>query len=126
MIGAALLCIVFRVNLPVALVTTLYTNPVTIVPLYLLAYAIGSVVTGESGNSVNVPDFSWDPTRIGETFRTFIDWVVSLGDTLIIGLLSMCALFSFAGYFGARALWRFYVVREWRRRARRRAEAAAR
>ena len=35
-------CVVLRVNLPLSLVTTLYTNPLTIVPLYLLAYEIGS------------------------------------------------------------------------------------
>jgi len=35
MISAALLAVLLRVNLPVALITTLYTNPFTIVPLYL-------------------------------------------------------------------------------------------
>ena len=35
MLGAAIVCVFLRVNLPLALVTTLYTNPLTIVPLYL-------------------------------------------------------------------------------------------
>ena len=30
-----------RVNLPIALLMTLYTNPLTIVPLYFAAYKIG-------------------------------------------------------------------------------------
>ena len=42
--GAALLCVLFRVNLPLALITTLYSNPLTIVPLYLAAFAIGMLV----------------------------------------------------------------------------------
>src|ERR1019366_3025249 len=44
MIGAALLAVSFRVNLPVALIATLYTNPFTIVPLYVLAYELGAWV----------------------------------------------------------------------------------
>ncbi len=49
MLGAGIVCVVLRVNLPVSLVTTLYTNPLTIVPLYLLGYEIGSFVMGASG-----------------------------------------------------------------------------
>ena len=47
MLGAALMAIPCRVNLPVALITTLYTNPFTIVPLYLIAYWIGSQHRGQ-------------------------------------------------------------------------------
>src|SRR3989441_8913588 len=43
---AALLAVAFRVNLPVAVVVTLYTNPLTIVPLYLLAYEYGKLLVG--------------------------------------------------------------------------------
>src|SRR5258707_12153234 len=43
---AALLAVAFRVNLPVAMVVTLYTNPFTIVPLYVLAYGIGALIFG--------------------------------------------------------------------------------
>ena len=39
MLVALLLSILLRRNLPVALLVTFYTNPFTIVPLYLLAYA---------------------------------------------------------------------------------------
>ena len=38
MLTALILAIPLRRNLPVALLMTLYTNPFTIVPLYLLAY----------------------------------------------------------------------------------------
>jgi len=43
MLTAAILCVVLKVNLPVALFTTLYTNPFTIGPLYLVAYQIGAL-----------------------------------------------------------------------------------
>src|SRR4030095_5966547 len=38
MFVSAIVCVFLRVTLPLALVTTFYTNPFTIVPLYLLAY----------------------------------------------------------------------------------------
>ena len=40
----ALLAVLLRVNLPVAAATTFYTNPFTIVPLYIVAYRLGSFV----------------------------------------------------------------------------------
>ena len=39
--AAALLAIGFRVNLPIAVIVTLYSNPFTIVPLYLVAFKLG-------------------------------------------------------------------------------------
>ena len=49
MLAAALLCILTKVNLPVALVTTFYTNPFTIGPLYFAAYQIGRLLIGGDG-----------------------------------------------------------------------------
>ena len=120
-ISAVILAMVFRANLPVAIVTTFYTNPFTIVPLYLLAYTLGGLVTGESVQQVHVPDFHGTLSRLGETAREFIAWLVSLGDTLAIGLVMEGTLFATLGYLAVRALWRWNVVREWRNRQRRRA-----
>ncbi|MGA0033607.1 MAG: DUF2062 domain-containing protein, partial [Burkholderiales bacterium] len=44
-ISGVILAILFRVNLPVAALVTLYTNPLTIVPLYYVAYRYGALVT---------------------------------------------------------------------------------
>jgi len=53
MISAALLAVLLRVNLPVAAFTTLYTNPFTIVPLYMAAYELGAWFSGaRSGKAV--------------------------------------------------------------------------
>ena len=54
MMGAAICCVLFRVNLPLALITTLYSNPLTIVPLYVLAFGIGSLILGNG-------DFDFTP-----------------------------------------------------------------
>lgn len=119
MIGAALLAVLFRVNLPVAAVTTLYTNPFTIVPLYALAYELGAFVTrhnnGQSPAHLSLPEMTWVnwPT-------VMLDWIVSLGKPLAAGLPLLALSFAIAGYFGVRMLWRAMVIWEWRKRASRR------
>lgn len=124
MLTAAALSIGFRVNLPIALVTTLYTNPFTIVPLYLTAYTLGGLVTGESVRDVDVPHIDWDLTNPGAAFREGFDWLMSLGSTLAIGLAMQSALLAVLGYFGVRILWRWIVIREWRKRRARRTAAS--
>jgi uncharacterized protein len=120
MISAAILCALLRVNLPVALITTFYTNPFTIVPLYLLAYMMGGLVTGESVGDVTVPNFDWNPIHLDDTLSQMANWAMSLGHTLAIGLLMQVVLFSVSGYFVVRIGWRAFVIYEWRRRQERR------
>src|SRR5215211_1806696 len=40
-LAAGLLAVAFKVNLPIAIVVTLYSNPFTIVPLYYAAFKLG-------------------------------------------------------------------------------------
>lgn len=120
MVGGALLAVLFRVNLPVALITTFYTNPFTIVPLYLLAYKMGALVTGLNNNTLSpttiaLPEFSWD-----NWFSTMLEWVLSLGKPLAVGLPLLAITLAIAGYFAVRLLWYVMVVWEWRKRAARR------
>ncbi len=119
MIGAALLSVLFRVNLPVAMFTTLYTNPFTIVPLYVLAYELGAFVTGQhNGLSTayfELPEMNWDNWH-----TVLLDWVISLGKPFAVGLPLLAIILAIAGYFVVRVLWYAVVVWEWRRRAVRR------
>src|SRR3954465_9027189 len=43
-LAASLLAVAFRVNLPIAVVVTLYSNPFTILPLYYIAFKLGELV----------------------------------------------------------------------------------
>ena len=118
-IGGALLAVLFRVNLPVALIATFYSNPFTIVPLYMLAYKFGSVVTGYNNNlsstQVVPPEFSWD-----NWFGPMLEWILSLGKPLAVGLPLLALTLAVVGYFAVRLVWYMMVVWEWRRRAERR------
>ncbi|OHC72897.1 MAG: hypothetical protein A3H93_07260 [Rhodocyclales bacterium RIFCSPLOWO2_02_FULL_63_24] len=113
MLGAALCALVFRVNLPLALLTTLYTNPFTIVPLYVVAFTLGQwVLVGDGRRFVAPPELGGGG---------LIDWMIGLGAPLALGLLLLAAGLAVSGYFLVRLAWRIYLVRAWHRRRRRRA-----
>lgn len=116
MLTAAIACVIFRVNLPLALITTLYSNPLTIVPLYFLAYVMGALATGaDIGGFVHPPEF--DGTEIRAWFGELGGWIVGLGKPLVVGLLLLATALALAGYFVVRAAWRVHLIRAWERRS---------
>ena len=118
MIGAALLAVLLRVNLPVAMFTTLYTNPFTIVPLYFVAYRLGALVTGQSqavtAAHFAVPEMGWD-----NWLTVMMDWVFSLGKPFAIGLPLLAVILAVLGYVLVRMGWRVWVMWHWRKRGKR-------
>ncbi len=70
-VSAAIAAILLRVNLPVAVFTTFYTNPFTFVPLYLLGYKIGALVTGGNTHGRKLSEFDWHQHPWQETLPEF-------------------------------------------------------
>jgi uncharacterized protein (DUF2062 family) len=124
--AAALLAIAFRVNLPIAVIVTLYSNPFTIVPLYYLAFKLGQVVLMDRGGALPPLAFSLEGKGFSDWLPTALDWLTSLGKPLLVGLPLLAILLSIVSYFGVRWAWRCYVILAWRRRRRVRAERSAR
>jgi uncharacterized protein (DUF2062 family) len=117
--AAALLAIVFRVNLPVAAIVTLYNNPFTGVPLYILAYNIGRlIVPGDATPLGPAPEFDWP--HLGPWLNASFDWMLSLGKPLAAGLPALALTLAAAGYAAVQIGWRAYVIAAWRRRKTRR------
>jgi uncharacterized protein (DUF2062 family) len=115
MLTAALLAVPLRVNLPVALATTLYTNPFTIGPLYVLAYLIGRLIMGGGGAPLAPPpEIQW--SQIGASLDAFLHWTLSMGTPLAVGLLALALGLAALGYACVQIGWRAYVIRAWRRR----------
>ena len=111
MLGALLMAIPLRKNIPVALVVTLYTNPFTIVPIYVVAYEYGRLLLpGERAALMPPFEMTWG-------------WMLSLGKPLAVGLPALACTLSLLGYVAVRLAWRAFVVAQWRARARRRGQA---
>jgi uncharacterized protein (DUF2062 family) len=115
MISAGIVCVLLRVNLPLALFTTLYTNPFTIIPLYVLAYGMGNALLGHSGAAFIAPPDLGNQDLLTWT-RQLIDWMITLGEPLALGLLALATSLALAGYILVRIIWRWYLVRRWRQR----------
>ncbi len=114
MIGAAILALIFRFNLPLALFTTLYTNPFTIVPLYLVAYQIGRVATGEGAGFVEPPEFALGAPLA--SLEAMLNWMLGLGKPLGVGLILLALGLAAIGYVATHLAWRYHLVCAWRRR----------
>lgn len=112
MLSALLVAIPCRSNIPLAMMVTWYTNPFTIVPLYLGAYEVGRLVLGmdRARGGTEIPNWDW-------TLAAMWEWLLSLGKPLAVGVVALALTLAVAGYFCTRLAWRLYVVSAWRRRA---------
>lgn len=115
MLTAALLAVPLRVNLPVALATTLYTNPITIGPLYVLAYLIGRLIIGGDAAPLSTPpEMDW--SHLEASLDAFLHWALSMGTPLAVGLPALALILAALGYACVQVGWRAYVIRAWRKR----------
>lgn len=115
MITASLCAILFRVNLPVAVFTTLYTNPFTMLPLYALAWKIGAWVSGVSNGvthqPLTMPELHWN-----DWTTVLLDWFIALGKPILIGVPLLGIVLSIVGYLVVRVAWRVSVIYKWKNR----------
>jgi uncharacterized protein (DUF2062 family) len=118
--AALLLAIALKKNIPVAMVVTWYTNPLTIVPLYVLAYEYGRLLTGELRHGAATPGLDLDGSDWMGSFWSLYDWMLAAGKPLAIGLVALAFTLAIVGYFLTRFGWRLYVILAWRARKRRR------
>lgn len=132
MLGAAIASFLFHWNLPVAVFTTLYTNPITFFPLYILALKIGIVVLNAvlpqgldaSGHATGAafpppPDFSF--TQPIASFMELGQWALGMGWPLVVGVFLLALMLAMAGYVITRVGWNIWVRYEWTQRKKRRA-----
>ena len=111
------LSIIFRVNLPVAALMTLYTNPLTIVPLYYLAYRYGALVTMSNAENHAPAAFSTEGLPWNQWLPDLLDWMVAMGKPLAVGLPLLAITLAALGYLLVDNAWKIYVRLSWQRRA---------
>jgi uncharacterized protein (DUF2062 family) len=119
--AGVLLAIAGRVNLPIAVLVTLYSNPFTIVPLYFTAFKLGQFVLLQSGDSLPPLAFGLEDKGIGEWLPAALNWLAGVGKPLAVGLPLLALSLAVTGYFLVDWSWRLYVRCAWARRRARRA-----
>ncbi len=107
--GSLIWVLVAKVNLPVAFAVTLYTNPLTIVPLYLIAVAYGQFLLGEIGEANMQPLAAMELVCLGDSTHAMLDWMLSMGPSLAVGLPALMVTLSVLGYFSVRLAWNIGV-----------------
>ena len=118
MFGAALFSFLFHWNLPVAVLMTFYTNPITFIPLYVLALQLGIgllnlvLPSQESQGSATEsfpppPDFDFSQP-IG-SFTQLGEWALGMGWPLVVGVFTLAFSLGVTGYLVTRLGWNLWV-----------------
>jgi hypothetical protein len=114
-IGAALLSLPFRGNIPVAAAMTFLSNPFTTPFILAASYMVGTSVgvggqSGVPGREASVGDwFAW----------LFSDAALAT----VTGLLIIATVSAIVGYFASILIWRLWQGRRWKGRRWRRRSA---
>ena len=114
--AGALLAIALKVNLPLAVLATLYSNPFTIVPLYWVAFKLGQLVLMEGNGDLPPVALGLEGKGFLEWIPAALQWLGSVGKPLLVGLPLMATLLAVAGYFAVDWAWRPGVMWQWRQR----------
>ena len=115
------MCAWLRGNAIVAMLATAYTNPLTILPLYWLAFQIGAFLL--PGHHP-MPPFVAPHGGVGQWAVGLGEWMTSLGWPLLLGLPVLACLLAANGYAVVQIFFLTPVIRR-ARRMRLRASSAA-
>jgi uncharacterized protein (DUF2062 family) len=116
--AAATGAVVLRANLPMAVASTLVTNPVTFAPVYLAAYQIGRLVLGEEAAPEAKTEAALAPAALAdEPAPEEPGWLARLGSVgkpLVVGLGILAVGCGVLVYVLISAGWALRV--RWKRR----------
>ena len=101
MIVAALLALLLRANLPVAIASVWISNPFTMLPMYGFGYFLGAHTLGISMENIE-----------------FNSWTVILDfwQPLFLGCVLLGAIMAFMANILLRVVWIYSVNRKWQKR----------
>jgi len=105
MILAAFLALTFAANLPIAIILTWITNPLTYTPIFFFAYKIGSFFI-----TTNVTP------KITDNELSMLSNIMHIWEPLFLGSIILALIGSTISYLLIRIYWRYYVIKIWSKR----------
>lgn len=107
-IVAILIALFLHINIPVAVVTTFVSNPLTMGPMYFVAYQLGA----------RLLDLPAQPFAFEMSFTWVTQTFVNIWQPMLLGCLLLGMLAALAGYAVTDVLWRL-SLRDYKSRKRR-------
>lgn len=115
-LGSLGLCAWLRGNVIAAAIATAYTNPLTIVPLYWLAFHMGALLL--PGQHV-MPPFEMPNGHFAQWVAGMGEWMTALGWPLLLGLPVLATVLATSAYALVQMFFLVPVIRRakrWRAR----------
>lgn len=103
---AAIAAIIARINLPLTVTAVFLTNPITMGPMFLLAYKVGATV-------LDVPA---EITHFKLSYQWLSETLVHIWQPLLTGCFILGVFSSAIGNVLVRFFWRLHLARRWKNR----------
>ena len=113
-IVAAAMAVLLGCNLPLSVGLVFITNPITMAPIFFLAYKVGAMIVGAP-----LQDIAFEVS-----FHWLANGLVVIWKPFLLGCLICGLFFGCLGYFIINQLWRWQVAHHWQERKRLRASRA--
>jgi uncharacterized protein (DUF2062 family) len=110
MLWAAILAIYFKVNIPLSISLVWLTNPLTIPPMFYLAYYLGALMLGRP--PVN--------DALSLDFDKLMELLMTSWQPLLLGSFTMGLICATIGYYTVDLLWKRHVRYLWQKRCKER------
>jgi uncharacterized protein (DUF2062 family) len=111
-IAAAALAVLLGCNLPLSVGLVFITNPVTMAPIFFLAYKVGAMII-----DVPLQDIAFELS-----FHWLTNGLTAIWKPFLLGCLICGLFFGCLGYFIISQMWRWQVARRWHERKKFRAK----
>ena len=113
-IGAILVSLPFRANVPLAVVMTFLSNPLTTPFILLSSIGVGNALLGLHADISTLQQLYTH--RAG--LSAYLGWFLSdAAPALFAGLAIISTVAALVGYFIASLLWQWWIRHKWRHRA---------
>lgn len=111
-VGAALMSVPFRANIPIAAAMTFVSNPATTPFFIIAAIDLGNRL----GFRADLESFE-RLSAARAPLRDWLGWLLSdAAPALVSGLFLIALAFAFVGYWVSLVLWRLWIGSKWRGR----------
>jgi uncharacterized protein (DUF2062 family) len=114
--AGALLAVTFKVNLPLSMLITLYSNPFTIVPLYWTAFKLGQLALLQDNGELPAMALELEGKSFMEWIPAVLHWLGGVGKPLLLGIPLLAIGLAIIGYCVTDWVWRLGVMWQWRQR----------